>query len=242
MKYKNYIFTLLLIITLFSSICCAATIPTEVILNQTLKITYNDKIQSFKNVKGENVYPISYQGTTYLPIRSISSLFKIKIKWDGEKNSIFLGKGELDKISAESVSKFKSGENEKITVILNEDIKIYYKDEVQTFKDVNGKIVYPLSYQGTTYLPIRAISNLYNADIEWERETSTVSIEKRKNITESNTSKEQTSKPENNISKEETNKQKKLHQKKNKQKQRKTHQKKKQLNLKIIPQKKKQLL
>jgi len=206
MKYKNYIFTLLLIITLFSSICCAATIPTEVILNQTLKITYNDKIQSFKNVKGENVYPISYQGTTYLPIRSISSLFKIKIKWDGEKNSIFLGKGELDKISAESVSKFKSGENEKITVILNEDIKIYYKDEVQTFKDVNGKIVYPLSYQGTTYLPIRAISNLYNADIEWERETSTVSIEKRKNITESNTSKEQTSKPENNISKEETNK------------------------------------
>ena len=158
---------------------CAATIPTEVELNRNIVITYNDEVQRFKNVNGDIVYPISYEGTTYLPIRSISCLFETEIEWDGRTNSIYLGKGSLDTIAAESISKFIAGVSENVIVELNQDIKIYYGDEVQTFKDVNGKIVYPLSYNGTTYLPVRAISNLYNAGIEWDGETSTVSITKK---------------------------------------------------------------
>lgn len=174
---------LLFLLVIGSSLVYAALIPTEVILNQNLTITYNDEIQRFKNVNGEVVYPISYAGTTYLPIRSISCLFKTGIQWDGNTNSIYLGSGDLDTIAAESIPEFIAGTNQTITTYLNEDIKIYHSGEVQTFKDVNGKIVYPLSYNGTTYLPVRAISNLYNANIEWVAETSTVAITKNENIT-----------------------------------------------------------
>ena len=178
MKKGKKFFSLLAILGLASlgNLTYAAQIPTEVILNQKIVITYNEQIQRFKNVLGDVVYPISYQGTTYLPIRSISSLFKTPIKWDGDTKSVYLGEGDLDTTSAESVSESSEGVNQTITVNLNEDIKIYYNGEVQTFKDVNGKVVYPLSYQGTTYLPVRAISNLYDADIDWISETSTVVI------------------------------------------------------------------
>lgn len=180
MKKGKKFFSLLAILGLASlgNLTYAAQIPTEVILNQKIVITYNEQIQRFKNVLGDVVYPISYQGTTYLPIRSISSLFKTPIKWDGDTKSVYLGEGDLDTTSAESVSESSEGVNQTITVNLNEDIKIYYNGEVQTFKDVNGKVVYPLSYQGTTYLPVRAISNLYDADIDWISETSTVVINK----------------------------------------------------------------
>ncbi|MBP3318527.1 MAG: hypothetical protein J6K94_00835 [Ruminiclostridium sp.] len=42
--------------------------------------------------------------------------------------------------------------------------------------DVNGKEVEPMLYQGTTYLPIRAIGNLYNTPIDWDNDTKTVLI------------------------------------------------------------------
>ena len=176
-------FAMLVFLLVFgSSLVYASTIPTEVTLNKNIIITYNNEIQAFKNVNGEVVYPISYEGTTYLPIRSISCLFKTGIQWDGDSNSIYLESGELDTIAAESISKFIPGTNQKITSYLNKDIKIYYGKNIQTFKDVNGKVIYPLSYNGTTYLPVRAISNLYNANIEWISETSTVVITKNENI------------------------------------------------------------
>lgn len=173
------LFTFIVILTIaLGTMAYAAVIPTEVVLNQNLAITYNGEVQRFKNVKGDIVYPISYQGTTYLPIRSISCLFETEIEWDGNTNSIHLGKGSLDTIAAESIPQFVAGTNQNILVDLNQDIKIYHNNQAQTFKDVTGKVVYPLSYQGTTYLPVRAISNLYNANIEWVGETETVVITK----------------------------------------------------------------
>lgn len=178
MKQKKKISAILaaLFLVTATNLVCAAEIPTKVVLSQNLAITYNGDVQRFKNVNGEIVYPISYEGTTYLPIRSISCLFETGIEWNGDINSIYLGKGNLDKTSAVSLLNFDYGTDQTITADINQDIKIYYNDELQTFKDVNGKVVYPLSYQGTTYLPVRAISNLYKADIEWDGETSTVAI------------------------------------------------------------------
>ncbi|MFA6334658.1 MAG: stalk domain-containing protein, partial [Bacteroidales bacterium] len=51
-----------------------------------------------------------------------------------------------------------------------------YDFELQVFQDVNGKRVYPIIYGGTTYLPIRAISGLMGASIEWNSSTQTISI------------------------------------------------------------------
>ena len=186
MKNIINIFILTAFILTLGSISFADTEEVEVTLNKEIKVTYNNEIQEFQNAKGERVYPLSYEGTTYLPIRSISSLFNSKIKWDGNTNSIYLGEGELDTTSSKSVTSFTKGNNEKIKVKLNRAIKIYYNNKVQSFTDANGKAVYPLSYNGTTYLPVRAVSNLFELNIEWDGANKTIKITKEQEQTENN--------------------------------------------------------
>lgn len=42
--------------------------------------------------------------------------------------------------------------------------------------DVNGNVVPAFIYNGTTYVPIRAISELYGADVQWDNGTKTAYI------------------------------------------------------------------
>ncbi|MBQ9314330.1 MAG: copper amine oxidase N-terminal domain-containing protein [Clostridia bacterium] len=172
---KKFILVLCFILGL-SSFCFAASENVTVLINKQVKVSFNEELQEFQNVKGDRVYPITFEGTTYLPIRAISSLFGSEIKWDGETNSVYLGEGELDETSARGVEEFVGASNEEVEVLLNEDIAIYFGGEVQTFTDVNGKVVYPLSYEGTTYLPVRAVSNLFGLLIDWDGEQNAVLI------------------------------------------------------------------
>ncbi len=64
------------------------------------------------------------------------------------------------------------------------DIKIYIDGTLTTPKDVNGKVVEPFVYQGTTYLPLRAISNALGKDVRWEGDTGSVYIQDEPEITE----------------------------------------------------------
>jgi len=57
---------------------------------------------------------------------------------------------------------------------IKREVTIKYEGEVQNMKDGLGNPVYPLMYNGTTYLPIRAVSNMLNIPIEWEAATKTV--------------------------------------------------------------------
>ena len=56
------------------------------------------------------------------------------------------------------------------------DIKILIDRDLITPKDVNGKDVEPFIVDGTTYLPIRAITEALNKDVEWDGTTQTVNI------------------------------------------------------------------
>lgn len=56
------------------------------------------------------------------------------------------------------------------------DIKINVDGEEITPKDANGKTVEPFTYDGSTYLPVRAISEALGKDVTWDEDTSTVGI------------------------------------------------------------------
>ncbi len=45
-------------------------------------------------------------------------------------------------------------------------------------KDANGNVVEPFTMNGTTYLPVRAISNALEKDVEWDGEAFSVYIGK----------------------------------------------------------------
>lgn len=153
-------------------------------LSKEISIVYNNEIKEFYDVNGTKVYPILYQGTTYLPVRAVSSMFSIDVKWDGENNKIYLSTGKSDPVTCKTIDIFVSGKNETVLPNINKTISIEYKEKVQSFADVNGKTVYPLSYQGTTYLPVRAISNMYGATIDWDGENQKITIERKNEIAE----------------------------------------------------------
>ena len=59
------------------------------------------------------------------------------------------------------------------------DIKIYIDGAEIVPKDANNNVVEPFTMNGTTYLPVRAISNAFGKDVEWDGSTQSVYIGKK---------------------------------------------------------------
>ena len=59
------------------------------------------------------------------------------------------------------------------------NIKIYIDGGEIVPKDANGNVVEPFIMNGTTYLPVRAISNAFGKDVEWDGATQSVYIGKK---------------------------------------------------------------
>lgn len=89
-----------LIILVAFSVCSLSTMAasglTEVraYLNQSIKIVFNGQTQVLKDAKGATVYPITYNGTTYVPLRAVSNIFGEAVEWDGNTSTAYLGSRE----------------------------------------------------------------------------------------------------------------------------------------------------
>lgn len=58
---------------------------------KTIPIMMDGKAVQFKDVTGKEVIPVSYQGTTYLPIRGVAELLDIDVHYDDANQVIYLG-------------------------------------------------------------------------------------------------------------------------------------------------------
>ena len=56
---------------------------------------------------------------------------------------------------------------EKIEAEIRGDFKVVVDGKVETFKNAQGEVVYPILYDGTTYLPVRAIGELMGKTVYW---------------------------------------------------------------------------
>lgn len=159
-------------------------------LKPDISIEINGVRQVFKDANGQMVYPIVYNGTAYLPIRAISAIMKEPVEWDGRSKSIYIGKTLKNPVKSEAVISadavqeasrsdisFLNGEQPVlVTGYSKPDIFVMYDFVIQTFKDVNDATVYPLNYNGSTYLPVRAASRLMNEPIVWDGTAKLISI------------------------------------------------------------------
>jgi len=65
-------------------------------LRPDIMVKFNNEAIELKDVNGEALTPIIINGSTYLPLRAISSLAGLKIDWNAEDQTILLENGELE--------------------------------------------------------------------------------------------------------------------------------------------------
>lgn len=63
--------------------------------------------------------------------------------------------------------------------IFYKNIKVYVNGAEITPKGSDGSVVEPFIMNGTTYLPVRAVSNALDQDVEWDGKTQSVYIGKK---------------------------------------------------------------
>lgn len=143
-------------------------------LSPQLNIIVDGETQTFYNVQGKEVHPVLYSGTTYLPVRAIGELMGKNVNWDQTTHTVTLaGARGTGKVSGTPDS---AAVQKKISAEIRRDFTIIVDDTVRSFTDVNGKAVYPLLYEGTTYLPVRAIAELMGKNVQWDGATDTVTL------------------------------------------------------------------
>ena len=70
--------------------------------NEGIRIVIDNKEFTCTDANGAVVQPMIYAGTTYIPVRAVSTAFGKAVYWDEEENTVYLGRmdGKLQKPTA----------------------------------------------------------------------------------------------------------------------------------------------
>lgn len=132
------------------------------------------------DVDGNTVTPFITNGTTYLPVRAISSIFDATIDWNTYYSSVFVTTSPSTTSTLTNPNPAYV-DNSKVTanytqVSVTTGVNIYVNGNLWVPTNVSGQPVDVILMNGTTYLPIRAMSNLFGANIEWDGANYTATI------------------------------------------------------------------
>lgn len=139
----------LLILTLtvcFSSVCIAASSTTiQATLLNDLVVKYNGITQVMKDGNGNIVYPISYNGAIYIPLKPISELFKFPMSYIEEQGVITIDSPMQPLFSETSfptnAKSFLAVTDNGVRVKGGEWNKVNNKSELPPKIDDNGNII-----------------------------------------------------------------------------------------------------
>ena len=137
-------------------------------------IVVDGKAQTFYTVSGQEAHPLAYAGTTYLPVRSIGELMNKNVNWDNNSKTITLTGPRTS--SSTTGTPDVDAKEATVTATLRDDFTIIVDGVVTQFYDANGNRVYPLLYNGVTYLPVRAVGELMGKVVGWNTATQTVTL------------------------------------------------------------------
>ena len=99
--FKGYVVGFLSAVILILGITAFATSTTTLydVITDGIRIVLDGKEFTCTDANGAVVQPMIYNGTTYIPVRAVSSAFGKAVYWDGEENTVYLGNmdGKLEK-------------------------------------------------------------------------------------------------------------------------------------------------
>ena len=69
-----------------------------------------------------------------------------------------------------------NAKSQSVTAEIRDDFTIIVDGVTQKFTDANGNTVYPMLYNGSTYLPLRSVGQLMGKTVSWNGNTETVTL------------------------------------------------------------------
>lgn len=160
----------------------AGATPVTAQLSPQISIVVDGVNRDFYTVAGVEAHPITYNGTTYLPIRAIGELMGKNVNWDQNTYTVTIGGTRT--VAATVGTPDTAAIAQNISAELRSDFTIVVDGTTRTFQDANGAVVYPLLYQGSTYLPIRAIGQVMGKNVGWNGTTNTVTLSGQSLVTD----------------------------------------------------------
>lgn len=148
----------------------------EIEVTKGVNLYVDDRSFTPYDVNGNEVDPFIYNGTTYAPIRAITSLLNYEVGYNGKTKTVELKSHKGDIVNKTPFREMTDPYKDKIKVERNVKITVDGKPFIPM--DVNGKEVDILLSNGTTYIPIRALANLLELPIYWDSSLNTVFLGK----------------------------------------------------------------
>ena len=164
--------TLVMIAAMAMPVMAAAEYETAR-LRPDFTIVIDGEEMNFKRADGSAAFALVYEDSTYLPLRAIGEALGRNVNWDEKTKTITL---EGKRTAKDSSNKAVEGTAKNVTVQVRNDFTIVIDGKEQTFKTSAGKAIYPLLYDGSTYLPLRAIGQIMGKDVNWDNDTKTVTL------------------------------------------------------------------
>ncbi len=97
--------------------------------------------------------PVIKDGVTLVPLREIANAMNIALDWDAKTKTIICSKDDI-----------------YLTFVIDSNI-MRFSEDADVFLDVP-----PVLIDGTTYIPLRALSKALNSEVFWDSELQTVFI------------------------------------------------------------------
>ena len=140
---------------------------------RNIKLYLNGRQIVPKDSDGVVVEPFIIDGTTYLPLRAVSSNLGCDVGWDDPSSTITL----THRYSWTADTGTASGRNSSRTITQYfRGIRILLDGELVIPRDSDGVVVDPFIIDGTTYMPVRALADALGASVDWDSATSSVFI------------------------------------------------------------------
>ena len=137
--------------------------------NVTVKIDGVE--QTFYSAQGKEVHPIIYNGTTYIPLRAVGELMGKNVNWDGATGTASLsGTRTTGNVTGTPDTAAKRTD---VTFTLRPEYHIVIDGTERTFVNANGTKIDPAIYNGSIYLPLRAMGKR----VSWDGATQTVRLD-----------------------------------------------------------------
>lgn len=126
-------------------------------LNSGISIKVDGSPVQLKDSNGMAVLPITYNNTTYLPIRAVSDVLNVAVQYDGKTETINLGEKVAGVALAKQFDHMYHTKDPAHTTYKNKDYKEAYYDNASGDRSSNFMLNAKKQYQ-TLHLEIAAIN------------------------------------------------------------------------------------